>query len=180
MRRGFRTILIGLSAAFMVEAIAVTSFPAAARDLTAVERISLARTVGRFDAAMRTKNIPVVIDIVPPRVVAHIAAQAGVDRRRLRSVMIRQTREVMDAAVIRAFAMDVSRARYGATANGTPYALIPTTATIRMGDQEVTKASNTLAMQDGGHWYLLDLNEASRVAIFTQVYPEFRGVAFGG
>lgn len=153
---------------------------AAARDLTGVERGALVQAVGRFDRAMRTKNIPGIIDVVPPRVTAHIAAQAGVDHRRVRAATIQQTREVMNSAVIRAFHMDISNARYGATQNGAPYALIPTSTTLRVGGQDVTKSSNTLAMMDGGRWYLLDLNQPSRTAMFVQVYPEFQGVPLGG
>lgn len=174
-----RIALAGLLAVLLAAAPLAIA-PASARDLTSVERVSLARAVARFDAAMRAKNIPGIIDVVPPRVTAHIAARAGIDQRRLRSATIQQTREVLKAAVIRGFAMDVTRAYYGATPNGTPYALIPTSTTLRVGGQDVTKASNTLAMQDGGRWYLLDLNQPSRVAIFTQVYPEFAGVPLGG
>ena len=67
--------------------------------------------------------------------------------------MIQQTREVMNSDVIRGFHMDIARARYGATPNGTPYALIPTATTIRMGGQDSETRSNTLAMMDGGRWY---------------------------
>lgn len=169
---------------FAVAACVALAVPLAtgveARDLTSVERGTLARAVAQFDRAMRTKNIAAIIDVVPPRVTQHMAARAGIDHARLRRAVIQQTREVMNANVIQGFAMDVANARYGATANGTPYALIPTTTVVSLGGKNVTKTSNTLAMQDGGRWYLLDLNQPSRVAIFTQVYPEFQGVPLGG
>ena len=96
--------------------------------------------MSRYDTAMRTKNIPGIIDVVPPRVTAHIAAKAGVDPVRLRRVMIQQTREIMTSDVIRAFHVDIVRTRYGATPNGTPYGLIPTTTTIRIGGQDSENA----------------------------------------
>jgi hypothetical protein len=172
--------LAGFAAALLLVGAPALIPSAAARDLTTVERSALARTVAQFDAAMRNKTIAVIIDIIPPRIVAHIASQHGIDATRLRGVMIQQTREVMNSAVIRAFRMDMAQTRYGATPNGTPYALIPTYTTIRSGGQDVEKRSNSLAMMDGRRWYLLDLNQPSRVAIFTQVYPEFQGVPLGG
>ena len=178
MRRLAGSLLAVVASVMLAMPLAATG--AAARDLTAVERGTLAGAVARFDRAMRTKNIPTIIDVVPPRVTRYMAAQAGVDHRRLRSAVIQQTREIMNGSIIRGFGMDVARARYGATPNGTPYALIPTSTTLAIGGQTVTKTSNTLAMQDGGRWYLLDLNEPSRVSIFTQVYPEFQGVPLGG
>lgn len=173
---------LAIVAAVLIPAVAPSLYagPASARDLSAVERHALARTVARFDTAMRRKNVPVIIDIIPPRIVTHIAAQHGVDPVKLRQVMIQQTREVMGSSIIQAFGMDMARARYGATSNGTPYVLVPTTTTLKVGGQLSRKDAHTLAIQDNGRWYLLDLSQPSRVSMFTQVYPEFQGVPLGG
>ncbi|TDR87089.1 hypothetical protein [Enterovirga rhinocerotis] len=181
--RGFTGLRLLRQGAILLAVMVLTAgsmVPAAARDLSGLERSALARTVSRFDDAMRRKSIPTIIDIVPPRIVAHIAAQHGIDPGTLRRSMIEQTRAALNPSVLRAFRMDLARARYGATPSGAPYALIPTATTVRSGGRDIESRSNTLAMMDGGRWYLLDLNQPSRVAIFTQVYPEFRGVPLGG
>ena len=164
----------------VLAAVVLSSSGSQARDLTGAEHASLAARVRSFDDAMRAKDIPTIIDVVPPRVVAHIAKTSGVPQSKLREVMIAQTGEVMKSAIVKSFGMDLGQARHESLPGGKPYVLIPTQVAMEIGDQKVAAESRTLALMDNGIWYLLDLNQPSRVSIFTRVYPEFAGVEFGG
>lgn len=75
--------------------------------------------------------------------------------------------------------MDVSKVEYKELPNGEPYALIPTEVVMDAGGADkILAKSQTLALLDGGAWYLLRVNEDQQVTVMRQVYPEFAEVEF--
>ncbi|MBL4558667.1 MAG: hypothetical protein JKP98_21220 [Rhodobacteraceae bacterium] len=66
----------------------------------------------------------------------------------------------------------------GTTEGGAPYALIPTETIMRSGSRGRYRfASQTLALRDGGLWYLVQLTEAGDAELVREVYPDFADVA---
>jgi hypothetical protein len=150
-----------------------------ARPLTDAERSALEAKVAAFDAAMRASDYETVVKIIPPRIMAHIAGQAGVDVDALRAVIVEQMKAALDEVKLVSFGMDVANAGHQELPGGEPYALIPTETVIDTGASgKFRTKSDTLALLDGGTWYLLRVSEAEQVAIMRQVYPEFAGIEF--
>ncbi len=170
----------GLWIALLMCLIGLGIGTAPARDLTQVEKVALVATVERFDSAMRDHRFDQVIEVLPPRIITRLATQAGIDVAMLRETMVQQVNEALKHVGILSFSMNLDRATYQALSDGTPYALIPTETVLRVGSGTTQTDANSLAMMDGGTWYLLDVNKAGQVALLTQAYPEFGGVAFGG
>jgi hypothetical protein len=164
-----------LVAAFAVLLAAGATF---ARPLSEAENRSLAETVEAFDAAMRDRDYETVVKTVPPRIIAHIAKSAGVDADALKVVMIAQIKAALAEVELVSFGMDVAKAEHHELPNGEPYVLIPTETVIDAGDGKSVTKSHTLALLDGGAWYLLRISEAEQVTIMRQVYPEFAEVEF--
>jgi hypothetical protein len=46
------------------------------------------------------------------------------------------------------------------------------------GNGNISVNSHTLALMDGGAWYLLRVSEVQQIEILRKVYPEFAGVVF--
>ena len=149
-----------------------------ARPLTEAESRSLAETVAAFDAAMRDADYETVFKTIPPRIMAHIAKSVGVDVDTLRVVVIGQMKAALAEVKLVSFGMDVSKAEHRELPSGEPYVLIPTETVMDTGDSKSVARSHTLALLDGGAWYLLRVSEAEQVAIMRQVYPEFAEVEF--
>lgn len=162
-------------------AVALTAGVAAARPLTDDETKALDRTVLAFDAAMKAADFEGIGRTVPPRVLEHIAGQAGIGVENLRKAMMQQMSAVMKDVTIASFSMDMAKARHRELTDGTPYVLVPTQTVIDAGAMGKTAVrSDTLALMDGGAWYLLRVSDAAQVAILRQVYPGFAAVEFSG
>lgn len=177
--RALRAALRWTAGALFAAALAAGA--ASARPLTDAEAKALGETVLAFDAAMKANDFEGIGRTVPPRVLKHIAGQAGIGVEDLRKAMIRQMAAVMKDVTIASFGMDVAEARHQELADGSPYVLIPTQTVIDAGAMGRTAVrSDTLALMDEGAWYLLRVSDAAQVAILRQAYPGFAGVEFSG
>jgi hypothetical protein len=127
---------------------------------------------------MRGSDYGVVVDTIPPRVLSHIAEQAGLERDKLRTLVIGMTRQALDTVKLVSFGMDTSKLEEKQLADGTPFALIPTITVMDAGNGNISVNSHTLALMDGGAWYLLRVSEVQQIEILRKVYPEFAGVVF--
>ncbi len=161
-----------------VFALFLAAGPAFARPLTEVESRSLAETVASFDAAMRASDYATVIKTIPPRIMAHIAKSAGVEVAVLPPLVVAQMKAALAQVKLVSFGMDLAKAGYHELPGGEPYVLIPTETVMDTADGKSTAKSHTLALLDGGAWYLLRVSEAPQVSILRQVYPEFAEVEF--
>jgi hypothetical protein len=150
---------------------------AAARALDDKERASLATTVSEFDAAMRDERFDRVLETVPPRVLASIAEKAGVSAEKMAPMMVEFIKQLTATVKIESFSMDLAHADYRELPAGEPYALIPTNTVIDLGAKgRMRERSFTVALIDGGKWYLVRVNDAAQLTIMREVYPEFTGV----
>lgn len=150
-----------------------------ARPLTEAESRSLEVTIEAFDAAMRASDYDAIVKTIPPRVLAHIAKSAGIEIEALRTAIIKEMKSVFAAVKLESFGMDLSKAEHRELPGGEPFVLIPTETVMDAGEAgRMAAKSHTLALLDGGAWYLVRVSEAQQVMIMRQVYPEFVGVEF--
>lgn len=158
----------------------VTPFTAAqARDVTAAEKQKLEATVASFDKAMRNEDYETITKTIPPRVMEFIAKQANVDVDTLRGVIIQQTKAALGTVKLEDFGMDVAAAKFETLSNGEPYALIATKTVMNSeATGKIVAKGDTLAVLDGGNWYLVRISDVQQLAILRKAYPEFASVEF--
>jgi hypothetical protein len=157
-------------------AVALLVVPSLARDATDAEKTALTETVGRFDTAMKANDIDHLINTLPPKMLAEMAAQFGVSTDELKVAAIEQSKAAMQSVTVVSFSMDVASARHASLADGTPYALIPTETVMDAGTGKMRAVSDTLAILDEGTWYLLRI-DLGQLPILHKVYPGFADVA---
>jgi hypothetical protein len=154
--------------------LALVASAAWARLLTDQEKAALAATVSSFNAAMREGYHARVAQTVPPKVLAAIARRGNTTPEAVTAAMVKSMQNLQGN--IESFGMDLGTAVHRELASGTPYLLIPTQTTMAVAGKRVQVTSHTLALLDEGKWYLLQVNNAPRVQILREVYPEFAGV----
>ncbi len=161
----------------MVAALAAPTFAA---EFTDEQLAGLTARIESFDAAMKASDMSEVMDVVPPKVLDKIAANFNVTTEQLVEATQQQMDQVLKDVKIVSFGMDLDAAEFLETADGTPYALIPTETVIDMGEKGgKTKASSaTLGLLDEETWYLVRVEDAQQVAILKEVYPAFADVEF--
>ena len=157
----------------------LTLAPAVAREFTDDEKADLAVAVADFNTAMTDQDWATVMAIVPPKVLDKFAADAGITKEQLLEQMSALMEQSLATVTIDSFGMDLDAATYSETADGTPYALIPTETVITMGEQGTVRAtSQTLGMYDDGEWYLVRTEDAATVAALKAIYPSYADLEF--
>ena len=151
---------------------------AIARDLTALERKTLHVQIARFETALKNSDYKTVSETVPPKVLESIAGHAGISVSQLRGALTTQMQMTLAAVKLLSFDMDEGKIQTKEASGGMPYALIPTVTVMDAGQGKIEARSHTLALMDGGEWYLLRINEEKQLAILREVYPSFATVEF--
>ena len=156
----------------------VVAGPVAAQEIVAADRAAIAARVGAFDAAMRAGRIGDTIDFMPPRLLKAIATQSGVGVEELRPAMAQQAAEAFKVVKLLSYGMDLAAASTGLTPDRSQgYMLIPTDTVMQMPDgRRIQSRSTTLALRDGGQWYLMRIDSPAHLAKLRETYPEFVGV----
>ena len=153
--------------------------PALARPLTEVESAALGTTVAAFDAAVGNGDFEAIIEIIPPRMIEHIADEAKVPVDELLAALKTQIDEVFATVELVSFGMDAENAEQRELADGSPYVLIPTTTVMEAdGLGRIQVDSHTLGLLDTESWYQIRVGDAAMVGVLRQVYPQFVDVEF--
>jgi hypothetical protein len=163
-----------------VAVVASLATPVFAAEFTDDQLEGLAARIESFDAAMKASDMSLVMDVVPPKVLEKIAASFNVTTEQLIEATQQQMDQVMKDVEIVSFGMDLEAAEFLETADGTPYALIPTETVMDMGEAggKIKASSSTLGLFDEDTWYLVRVEDAQQVAILKEVYPAFVDVEF--
>ncbi len=151
-----------------------------AQAITEPDKAAIQSRVDAFDAVMRAGQMGNTIDFVPPAMLDVMAAKFDITADQLREATKAQMGAMTDQVRIDDFAMDLGSATYAVTPDGkVGYALIPTTTVMTVeGGGKMKGSSQTLALQDGGTWYLMRIDDASQADILRETYPAFEGVEF--
>jgi hypothetical protein len=163
-----------------VLAFVLVASAAWARPPSDQERASLATTVEGFAAATRAGDYARVAQIVPPKVVSAFARRAGVTPEEVIAVMTKAMEQMFQGGNIKieSFRMDLASADHKELADGAPYVLIPTHTSVALDGRRFQEQSHTLAILDGGRWYLLRINDAAQLQFLLEAHPEFTSVKF--
>ena len=162
--------------------MATTLFAAACAapyTLPADDRADIAARIAGFERAFLSGNTTEIVNVVPPRMIAAIATDAGVSEDLLRTEMAKLTREAARDVEVVSFGMSLDSAEFLTTPTGRVYGLIPTQTVVRTpGGAQLQSSNQTLTLEDGGIWYLIRIDDARQIDLMRQLYPDFKDVNF--
>jgi hypothetical protein len=163
-----------------VLALVIVAGSAWARPLSDQERASLSATIESYNTAVRAGDYAHMAQSMPPKIVGAVAVRVGKSSDQVVGLMTKAIEQTLQggAVKIESFALDLGNADHKELASGAPYVLIPTETTIAVGGRRVRERSLTLALLDGGKWFLLRINSAAQVQILRDGYPDFTSVEF--
>lgn len=164
---------------FALAAVLFMAACATPYDIPAEDSAALAQRITSFEQAFVSGNTTEVINVIPPRLIAAIAAEGGVSEKALRRQMETLTKQATAKVKIVSFGMALDRATFLTTPSGRPYGLIPTQTVVQAPNgQKLQSDNNTLALEDGGKWYLIRIDEGRQMELMREAYPAFQGVTF--
>ena len=163
-----------LRAAAVAAALALPASAQEAVDLAPVEE-----AVAAFDAAFRAGDMEAVLEAAPPTLLRTMANASGMEVEALIVGMGAVLSEAMADVTFEDFEMDVAGADTGRSETGRAYAKIPTSVTMALADgSRVASTTTTLAIEDGGAWYLVRVDDGQQIAMLREAFPDMAGVEF--
>jgi hypothetical protein len=176
-RRGLAVWLAGALLALLALAL-----PAAAKEMEAADKTALASAIDNFNGLMRKGDFTAVVEAsVPDAIIRQIAASHGIkeaDIGMLKTVIREQMASALNTVKLIDFGMDQNAISYRELPDGSSYAMVPTMTVMQMGEQKFRARSDTLALKDGGRWYLLRVTSGEQADIVKAAYPQFKDVQF--
>lgn len=144
------------------------------------EYFALVARIDSFNAAMKTNDMATIMGVIPPKVLDAISAQYGVTNEQLIEAGQQQLNAAMETVKLESFGMDVENGEFYRLADDTLYGLLPTETVMDLGEAggKIRAKASTLALLDGGTWYLVRVEDAQQVGILKTVYPQFVDVTF--
>ena len=159
--------------------VAALAAPALARPFSDEETQGLAQAVQAFDAAMQGSDFGAVVDAsLSPKLLTAMAGSNNMTADQLKTLVIQQMQQAMQAVKIDSYGMDVTKADYEEAKDGTPYALVPSEVVMEIGGNKTKSSGATLAIIDDGKWYLLNVGQKDQAAMLKSVYPAFADITF--
>lgn len=142
------------------------------------DRLAVLARADSYEAAVAHRDYSVFVDAVPPRLLSALALRSNMDSDTLKQAMRVQVSEAMAGVTLDDFDLQTGAMTTGDTRTGRPYALIPTLTTIAEdGAAPAPVRTVTLAMKDGGAWYLVRLDGPEQAAALRAAYDDFSDVA---
>jgi len=162
--------------AFWIFILTLTFVHAAhARPLTREEQSSLNQTRDRFIEALTSADYEAVVDVIPPRVLSHIARTGGMPEAQLRAQMPKLMATIFSKVDVQKMEMrtegiEVTTSR-GKDGTAYVWGFAPTSLEMSSEGEKLTVNGHTLALREKGKWFLVRTNDVQQVTILKTVYP---------
>ncbi len=167
--------MLGRIVAALALSLALAS-AAVAAELTAEQRSSLETRIAGFEQGVLDSDMSVVIHGVPDAMLETIVKPYNMTIDEFVTATQAGYAQALKTIKIVSFEMDLSAAQIESTADGAPYALIPTDSVVDRGLGNILTKSDTLAFLEQGKWYLLRTEDPRMVDLFKKTYPAFADV----
>lgn len=164
-----------LLAAALIATLPATA-PLTASAFDASDKAAVEPVVAAFKQDFTALDFTGVVEVMPPKVIDYMAKQMNMKSGELTEMLIQQLSVFSGQVTIEKFNLFLNRAKTGTTPDGIDYAFIPTKTVAKGPDGRKTFNTQTLALQDGGKWYLMRLEAPQQYAIVQIVYPGFANV----
>ncbi len=172
------TAALGLALLAQCDSAATSAGGAAApaAEASAASEQNLMAAWGEFERAFAADDFPRVVGAMPPRVLDEIGVIRGQSPAKLRRTMIAQMEEVMREAEVHSVRA-APPPKGVQSANGLPYAILPTTTDMSVYGTRHKNTTNTVALFDDGKWYFVRIADKMADRTLKAAYPELSGLA---
>ena len=171
-----------LLGALAVAGLCFVSLPASAQSFSDADRTAVEARISRLDGIVSSGDLAGAMEVLPPVLFRTIAERAGATEAQLLEVSRELIRTQLSGVTILDYAMDLAAAPPTLTPDGSQtYLLIPTTTLMEIPEVgRVRSRNHTLALEEGGEWYLIRVDEPAQADLVRELWPAFVGVDFPG
>ncbi|MEG3148697.1 hypothetical protein U1769_02275 [Sphingomonas sp. ZT3P38] len=171
--------MLRFALSLLIATAGMVSAPVMAQ-LSQADRATIAERIAAFDTMMKEGRVGDSLDFVPPHLLETTAKKFGVPVAAFKASFGGQIATMMKDVKFVSFHMDLSAAKEGVTPDKSrTYLMIPTETVIESPATGRLQSKNTtLALKDGGSWYLVRVDRAEQIVMLREAYPAFEGIEF--
>ncbi len=150
-----------------------------AEGFSAADRARIEARIDQINQSLSSGDLAAAIDFMPPRLLRRIALRAGVPEAELKAATREMVATEMQGVTFVSIDTNLASAAPVRTPDGSrTYLLIPTIFVMDIpGAGRIRSTTSTLALKDGGEWYLIRIDEQNQVHL-KELWPEFAPVQF--
>ena len=152
-----------------------------AEPLGPAEQASLNATRTQFVEALQNKDYDIIVSVIPPKILSHIAASAGATPAQLLAELpkiMKQTMTNVSFGKADIVTEDLDATKEDFEGAEYTWGFAPSTFEMTVNGQKLRSVGQTLVLRDAGKWYLVRTSEADKVALMRTIYPFFATVEF--
>lgn len=165
--------------AVLAIAMAAMALPALARPVEETDRAEVGRLLVELEDSVMKLDMERTVALMPAPIFDTLAEMNGVTTDQLRTAMDQAAEQALSSVEFLSATFDMDGATEGETSSGRPYIQIPSIVDMDVnGAGKVRSRSTVLALEDGGSWYLLRVEDEAQKAALAGAYPDFDGVEF--
>lgn len=150
--------------------LSLPALPALAFDDT--DKAAIATSFDGLLSAIETGNYDQIFEVMPPGMLEEMAKQSGMSADQLRVAATEQTKQMMGQVTLEESTYDLDAATTGTSSAGRDYAVVPTRSVMKLGEERIEATGGTLAVEDGGKWYLIRIETPAHMQLVGQIYPD--------
>jgi hypothetical protein len=146
---------------------------------TDADRTGAQAVISQLIVDTAENDIEGILSVTPPALLATFAAMSGRNPDEMAVLMQAQMRELMAQVNVESYEMDLDVAQGAVTSTGRSYFVVPSRMTMEViGAGRLLTTSETLVFEDGGQWWLVNVENPSMGLILAQAYPDLTGIEF--
>lgn len=134
--------------------------------------------VDGFLDAYEAGDADAIIGALPPDYLRAHADRVGVGVGFYRRVVVGMTAVALAGGAIEKLEFDTDAASCTKAADGRTYGLVPTRSIAWKDGERQEIRAETLALNDAGRWWLIQVNDDNQISVLREVYPAFEDVPF--
>ncbi len=145
----------------------------AATELNSIQKAELNGLVIETNNAAQHKDLNFIANNMPERLFKEMALRLKTDEATLKQNFVKQLDKQFSNLQSGGYRLDEAKIEYRQTANGMPYALIPT----RIETKETIAEYPTLAILDNTKWHLIYGGQKTvQNPVFLEIYPDYQDI----
>lgn len=150
--------------------VSLTAFPVLAFDDT--DKAAVTEALDANIAAVADGNYADAIALMPPAILENLAGKGSITVDQLKAAMIDTLKQAESTVTIEEAKYDIDAAETGTSSEGRDYAMVPTSAIVKVGEDRVQVTGSMLAVEENDQWHLFQLETPESVMTAFEVYPD--------
>lgn len=140
------------------------------------DRAAVGKVFDTLISGTTEANFDDVFSVMPPALLAKMAEPTGMDADAFKAIAGQQMKAAMEQVKIKEMTADIDGMTTATSDTGRDYAIVSTSTVMEMNGATLKAVAPSLAFEDDGNWYAIQIQGPEHAALLAEVYPDLADV----